>query len=35
MKNYINSKLKIFISQNKSQFAFINEKLKRFLKKKI
>jgi UDP-N-acetylmuramoylalanine--D-glutamate ligase len=34
MKNYINSKLKIFISQNKSQFAFINKKYKKIFNKK-
>jgi UDP-N-acetylmuramoylalanine-D-glutamate ligase len=35
MKNYLNSKLKIFNLQKKNQFALINKKLKKFLKKKI
>jgi len=34
MNNYINSKLKIFIYQKKSQFALINNKLKKIFKKK-
>ena len=36
MQDYINSKLKIFKSQKKSQFAFVNKKLKKiFVRKKF
>ena len=36
MQDYINSKLKIFKSQKKSQFAFVNKKLKKiFIRKKF
>ena len=35
MNNYLNSKLKIFNLQKKNQFAIINNKLKKFLKKKF
>ena len=34
MINYVNSKLKIFISQKKNNFALINEKLKKTFKKR-
>ena len=34
MMNYINSKLKIFMFQEKNQFALVNNKLKNFFKKK-
>ena len=34
MMNYINSKLKIFMSQDKNQFALVNDKLKKIFTKK-
>ena len=34
MKNYVNSKLKIFENQKKNQYSFVNQKLKHIFKKK-
>ena len=35
MKNYENSKFKIFENQKKNQYSFVNQKLKHIFKKKI